>query len=234
MRTFRILPGDVTSARLYWRPGERGGSLEADVGGTLANNGAPFGPEGMVCDGAGYAVSPAITLAAPATAITLECWLRGWGYTPAEDKFSPPIGAWIGSSDYLRLYVRRRPTASLSFIRADQRVGGGTVASATLQSAVADALLASADWHHVAAVLNGSTLSLYIDGALAASQSSGVAAMAAGNYVVSVGATPTGGDLSKCAALDEVRWSTVARYTAAFTPLRYVETGLLEWPHVAA
>lgn len=89
----------------------------------------------------------------------------------------------------------------------------------TLQWAVGDTKRASAtfsmgDWHHVAIVNSGSTLSFYLDGAL---QSSASSAVPSGTAPLVIGGA-TGCSSNWQGMIGPTRISNTARYTGSFTP----------------
>ena len=86
-----------------------------------------------------------------------------------------------------------------------------------------DTVLTTGQWHHLAAVFDGAELRLYVDGALSArSPGSGVRTARAVPLILGADTTGAGRATSPFDGdLDEVRLSTVARYTGeAFTPAR--------------
>ena len=84
----------------------------------------------------------------------------------------------------------------------------------------ADEALPVDTWHHVAGVFDGAEVRLYVNGALAA-KAPGSGARTSRGVPLLIGADTTGDGRATSpfdGALDEVRLSTVARYTDAFTP----------------
>jgi hypothetical protein len=81
-----------------------------------------------------------------------------------------------------------------------------------------DAAVADGNWHHIAAVYDGSQYRLYLDGTLKASQSASISLPSAMDvWVLSYDWFPWHTEHVK-GTMDEVRVSKVARYTSNFTP----------------
>lgn len=139
-------------------------------------------------------------LALPQGALTVEAWIRNddraGRRTIVSKAQSSEFGLWCNDG---------KPHFSV-------RLGKAYV-SATAPSELGG----EAQWHHVAGVFDGQELRLYVDGTLVATKK-GEGARATNAHPLYVGANPTGkGEPESffAGALDEVRISTVARYTGA-------------------
>jgi len=157
--------------------------------------------------------------------VTLEIWSRNWE-TPTDATGAIAMYA-IDTNTYLFLLAKRHSTPSLSYIGANLTVDGVTVGRSTWVGADADGLLAAdAPWHMAVVLDSPNRLTLYVNGVTRAEDSTDIVALPAGDYTLRLGrwiSGWTGYDLS--ADLDEVRLSSVARYTTSFTPHRLLVSG---------
>lgn len=154
--------------------------------------------------------------------VTLEAWVRGWAVPVGSGGFIAHLRR--DGNTLLAIWAQRASSPSASMIRAWLYIGGGY--AATWTGAAADAVLASADPWHVAAVLNApSPLELYVGGVRRAVSGSSVP-LPAGNYALYLGKYEgyTGYELD--ALMDEARLSAAARYTSAgFAAQRLLAAG---------
>lgn len=195
-----------------WHMDEASGNLvdASASGNTLAVNGNPsYGQTGqfddaLLFDGTGdYA---AITDASQtgldiSSTITLEAWVNR--QAAVGDRTIMQKWSTGGNRSY---FLRTNATGQITF---QLRSGGsqGTVTTAT-------GSLPLNEWHHVAAVYDGATMYVFIDGVLSnsTSYSSGINT---GNAEFSISSTGTSAFQG---LIDEVRVSNIARWTTAFTP----------------
>jgi len=226
-RPFAIYPDSFDGATLgHWRFGEGGGRLVAVVNAkTLTNHGTEAGQDGRRFVRADGDYMDAVYLGEPARSqVTLECWVRDFKNDLGQHAQIAAYG--LGANDYLGILVGRNADPLLSYITAAMIIGSVLVGYARwYYDAAVDALLASPKPWHVAAVLDATaSLKLFVNGTLRATDTTGIVALPTGNCLLRLGRHITdwaGYDLS--AVLDEIRVSTVARYTSDFTPVRYGE-----------
>jgi len=164
------------------------------------------------------------------SALTMEVWLRDWGFvTGAADN------AWIaaygsGADDCLRLYGRRHTNPVYSRVVAYLRTGSENKGWAEWGGTDVDNLLAAPDPIHIAAVLDyPNTLRLYVNGVQRAEDTTSLGTLPAGDLVLKIGCHPDETD-HLSAVLDEVRLSASARYGSTFTPHRLLESGTFTSP----
>lgn len=144
---------------------------------------------------------------------TVECWINQATPTTVHNTV---IGNQSGSSGFggVQMWALRT------------RISNGTQLSATIRKSDGNYLdiltnfsVSNSTWRHIAMVRSGSTITLYADGV----------AKATGSYAGVVGSTSTpltiggndstdGNERYYVGYIDEVRISTIARYTSNFTP----------------
>jgi len=203
--------------------GEGTGLADASGGGhTLTNNGAAPEEDGYRFVRAESDYMQAAFPGQPERSqVTLEMWVRGWAVPAGSAGF-----IWQFRRDtnmFLALRVFRGSSPSASLIRAWLYYGSGGKFAEWSGTAV-DALLASADPWHVAAVLSApGYLRLYVNGVLRG-QDSGIA-LGAGNYTLYVGKYTDAPGFHADAVLDEARLSATARYAADFPVKRLAASG---------
>jgi len=203
--------------------GEGTGLADASGGGhTLTNSGAS--PEE---DGYRFARAEADYMTAPFAAqpqrsqMTLESWVRGWAVPAGSGGF---IADFRYSGALFAIWAIRASPPSGSFIRVWLYTTGGY--TATWTGAAADAVLASPDPWHVAAVLAApAPLELYVNGVRRA-VASGSTPLPAADYVLNLGKLQGQSAYNLDAVLDEVRLSAAARYSSAgFAAQRLLAAG---------
>jgi hypothetical protein len=98
------------------------------------------------------------------------------------------------------------------------QVADSTGSSFTINSTSGGGSFTSATWHHIALVNHGGACVLYIDGVSKVTGT--LTGDPAGSNAWNIGTRSNGGlaDLDSTMWIDEFRLSTVARYTAGFTP----------------
>jgi len=205
-----------------------GSGLEDTTGGghDLTNSGAESVEDGYRFDAPNNDHMDAGDWAMPThDVLTVECWARGIGDVPEDHKACLWIW-WRDGDNLVRLVAWRRVGGGASSRFRAAVIGGGTSSpEAIWEGEDVTALLESEQPWHAAIVLDGTDLVLYVNGEVKAS--TGVQALEAGNYNLTLGAYHVGGgyywDLT--GRLDEVRLSSVARYSAAFTPRRLLSAG---------
>jgi hypothetical protein len=159
-------------------------------------------------------------------ALTLESWVRAWDV---------PVGSYaqlfrlVGDNgDLLNIEVLLNADNTATF-RSYYGVAATLSGFVQWTSSAAQSLLAGTDaWHVAVAVQAPNWLRLFVNGVLRAEDTSDIVAMRAGTYVVYLGHTAPEGALS--AVLDEVRLSSVARYSAGFSPRRLRASGQYSGP----
>jgi len=171
---------------------------------------APARPsQEMVLDvEAGPAKIDSALIQIPDGPLTLECWMQA-------DSFSRRTGllAKTENSDYGFFVNDGRPTFSV-------HVGG-----AYAEAGPDDPLLEPGRWYHLAGVFDGRETRLYVDGKLVGSaERSGSRRTNALPLYIGADVDGRGNPTSPFdGRIDEVRLSTVARYSADFTPQRRLE-----------
>jgi len=209
--------------------GEGTGLEDASGGGhSLTNHGAAAGEHGYQFvrnDGdymeASFQGEPSRSQA------TLEAWVQAWAM---------PLGTSghifnyrRDASAYLAIWASRSASPSASFIRATLYVQGGNY-NAIWTGADADAVLASAQPWHVAAVVDApGALRLFVNGTLRASQSAATS-LPAGNWKLNLGRNPDSIAFNLSAVIDEVQLSGAARYAADFNIWRWAASGTCTSP----
>lgn len=143
-----------------------------------------------------------------ATVITIEAWLSTVNGSGAFVAFgNTDTGLWVGINGNV-------PTIALvgGFLGAT----GGTFAG---QSGTAVAINNGAQ-HHVAFVMDGTTAKIFVDGALTIQAPfSGIVPLTTGTTAIGGYGSASANDwFTAAGTIDELRISSVARYTAAFTP----------------
>jgi hypothetical protein len=209
--------------------GEGAGLEDASGGGHhLVNHGAAVEEDGYRFVRSEEDYMTAVFADQPARSqMTFECWVRDWGLAPAADQIGRILWYYRDASNWLAIDARRKPDPSTSYISTTYCVGGVWVGVATWTAAEADAILASPEPWHVAAVLNApSSWTLFVNGQERKKDTSGIAALLAGEWTFRL--SLNGFYLS--AVVDEVRLSAAARYAAGFTPHRLLENGAYASP----
>jgi len=162
--------------------------------------------------------------------LTLEAWVHNW-QTP--DGAYGAIATHRADDTHLFHLVAWRDSANPadSYIAARLRIGGWNPGDATLSGPEADALLASTQPLHVAAVLDAPNhLRLFINGVVRAEDTYGIVPLPAGDAALWLGRYRYAYPFYPSCVVDEVRLSAVARYAAAFTPHRLLGTGTFTSP----
>ena len=217
---FSIYPDSFDGNTLsYHRFGERGGSLVDVVNGKVltAYGGVTPLDDGYRFDGASGYLGASFATQPERTTLTLECWLRGWAL-PLETVGSPVV-FYSGSSNQCRFWMRRRDNPATSMIGIRSTIDG-TVLDCNWVSADADALLASASPLHIAAVRDGTSLGIFVNGILRRNVTVVATVWSAGTWLFNVGAR-FGTTFFVAGVLDEVRLSASARYAADFPITRF-------------
>lgn len=164
---------------------------------------------------------------------TLECWGRRW---------QTPVGVagilavyYEGYGRSFDLVAMRSAVPANSYIATRCIYGGGsTVTAAQWIGTEVDALLASGDPFHLAAVLNAPAgLALYVNGVRRALTTAGVGSLPAAAYTLYLGRYGSGA-ASASAVLDEVRLSGAVLYTSDFPAPRLHAAGTLTGPALDA
>jgi len=225
MRPFSIYPGAMDDDTLLLARADSGWLRgESAKGPDFTNHGATpsLASDGwrFVRDDADY-MSATFDGQPVREQLTLECWVRD--YTTLVDQAGYIATHYIDASNYLYLYASRQSTPTISHIRVLLRVGDVQIAIISWSGQEVDDLLASAEWWHVAAVVNGTDwLKLFVNGIERGSQP--CSALLEGNYTFHLGNTRLGAPTRYLSAvLDEVRISKVARYSADFPITRFGE-----------
>jgi hypothetical protein len=173
----------------------------------------------VVLDGKSF-VRVALTRAESALAqFTLECW--------AKSKGSPKSMSVVSKTQYSSFGIQwndasRNRTAPTGFVYLPRMPG--TKRAGYVKLDATDAIRPD-DWVHLALVHDGVRARLFVDGKLADEQEAPGAATA-NDFPLYVGADPDGTGRPADAftgAVDEVRLSRVARYSAPFTPAKVFE-----------
>jgi hypothetical protein len=138
----------------------------------------------------------------PQSGLTVECWLKPVGVW-WEERF---LGNYVGPNDG---YILDINNGAVSFI----------MGTADGQKSIADTTdIGDGNWHHAAAVWDGTELHLYIDGVENVTPiPSGPPSVGSADFAM--GAMPTG-DYAFTGSLDELRVSAIARYSGNFTPAK--------------
>ena len=212
--------------------GEGTGLADASGGGhDLVNHGAASVEDGYRFVRADADYMDASFGAQPArSALTLECWVRAYE-TPLNQ---PGQIAMVGPATTTVLTIRayRASSPTGSYIQALLLISGAGVGVAHWGGAEANAVLASSEPWHAAAVLDAPTrLRLFVNGVQRAEDTTGIVALPSGSWTLRLGKHLNGGtDYDLSAVLDEVRLSAAARYAANFTPHRLLAAGTYESP----
>jgi hypothetical protein len=220
MRPFAIYPDSFGGRTLgYWRPGERGGLLDSVVAGgpTLAPTGdVTWGGDGWRLGEGGYLWAALPTWAAAQPTLTWEAWLRDWRNVADDAGYVLWLYQPAASTNRMEIWLR---TGATPRIAAIERIAGTAVGSATwVDGAAVASLLASPQPLHVAVVLDSpARLTLYVNGVAVAQDTTNIADLPSGDWRLQVGVAGT----SALVVVDEIRLSSAARYSAAFTPVRY-------------
>ncbi len=178
---------------------------------------------------ADYAAQPA------RSALTFECWVRDFQQVPQAGWASRQVlQYWLDDDNKIGVDAIRRvpdPTCR-SRIQARLYIGSVLVGHAKWQGEDADALLASGESWHVAAVLDApNSLRLFVNGIERASDTTGIVALPAGDYSLLLGRySPSLGGCDIDAILDEVRLSSSARYASDFSIHRMYASGTFTSP----
>jgi hypothetical protein len=211
--------------------GQGSGLDDPAAGHTLVNQGATAAEDGYLLVASGsqrlYAAFPGQP---QRSQLTLECWVRAWQNPAGAVGVLATYYLYYGQDMDLLAY--RGPTPAASFLAARCLYGGGsTVVSAQWTGADVDALLASSQPLHVAAVLDApSRLSLFVNGTRRAQAGGGISPLPAGDYKLWLGCYGDAGVAYASAVLDEVRLSNSVRYAADFTPTRLLSGGTYTSP----
>jgi len=224
MRPFYVYEGAGDGNDLgYWRLDTAG--LDCVFGGpSLTNNGAkPVGGGYRFVRADGNYMDLVLASQPERSAITIEAWVKSWGNDPGD------IGCiailYLDGDNNLILRARRESSTNSAYIQAQLMIGGTAVGLARLLGADAEAILTSSGPWHIAGVLDApSRLSLYVDGVKRAEDTTDIAALPAGDYLFRLGRYGSGWngyDLS--AILDDVRLSSIARYSSDFAICRFGE-----------
>ncbi|MBE3070492.1 MAG: hypothetical protein IMZ66_09690 [Planctomycetes bacterium] len=210
--------------------GEGSGLADASGGGhDLANAGASPVEDGyrFVAAENDYMTATLGALAQPQAAVTLEGWVRQW-QTPA-GQYGQIARCYVDGNNRLMLDARRGSTPADSYIGTSLKIGGAWSPTASWSGAAADALLASAEPWHVAAVLDApGSLRLFVNGTKRAETTPVGNALPAGTYQFILGYGSAAAAPS--AVIDEARVSASARYAADFTPHRLLAAGTYAGP----
>ena len=208
-----------------------GTGLEDESGGGhgLANHGAESIEDGyrfVRDDGdwmeADYAAQPV------RSALTFECWVRDFQQEPVTNwSYRQVFQHQLDEDNMIGVDAIRRvpdPTCR-SRIMTRLYVGGVCVGQCLWQGEDADAILASGEPWHVAAVLDApNSLRLFVNGIERASDTTGIVALPAGDYSLLLGRySPSWPGRDIDAILDEVRLSASVRYATNFVPVRFSE-----------
>lgn len=158
--------------------------------------------------------------------LTLECWVPGWWQEPVANwSYREIADFYINADNYIRVTTLRRDSVTQSRIMVYLHVGGVEVGRLLWQGVIVDALLASENRWHVAAVLDSpNSLRLFVNGEMKVEDLVGIADLPEGNYTLRLGRYLSGNAIYDLdAVLDEVRLSKVARYAANFPIARFQE-----------
>jgi hypothetical protein len=231
MRPFSPYPNSFDGNTLgWWRFGERGGRLDNLIPGGPAMDNVGADPQD---DGYRFVRASADYMEAffpgqpDLYLLTLEMWVRRWAVPVGEvavfAMFQIPY--YPSSIKFLRLSAFRNSNPNYSFIRASACNVGVTIEALWLDQ-MADDLLASAEPWHVAAVLDGSSLKLFVNGVQRVYNTYSTG-LPAGDYDLFLGWDPGvylhDPDYHLDAVLDEVRLSSCARYSDDFSIARFAE-----------
>ncbi len=232
MRPFAVYPDSFDGDTLgWWRFGERGGRLDGVVGPAFTNFGAEPRDDGyrfVRTDGdhmdATFADQPV------RSELTFECWVRDFFETPSANwSYRQVFQFWLDVDNRTSIMALRRENPAESRIRAELEVGGVGVGVAQWIGADADALLASGELWHVAAVLDApNSFRLFVNGIQRGQDLAGILALPTGTFTLLLGRHQPGwGGYDLDGILDEVRLSKSIRYvggangTRYFTPARF-------------
>lgn len=180
-------------------------TAQSKFGGASALVGSASTPSnGLYVDGSGCTD---IRDWATYTGFTVECWVRHTSLNYVDDGGYPAMIGIMERTDYpLTWSFGADRNGALGFHYANT--------TTTISVKSANSQITTNTWYHVAAVKNGTTVKVYLDGVEKASATiSGTPTYA--TRPLSIGSYYRTGAL---AYIDEIRISKVARYTAGFTP----------------
>ena len=165
--------------------------------------------------------------------LTLECWVRQWSMQPTTGwAYREIADFYIDANNGVQVEAIRRDPATQSRICARLYVRGTQVGWVLWQGEEVDALLAGGGTWHMAVVLDApSRFRLFVNGVMRYEDTTDIAALPAGNYILRLGRYCTGiptYDLD--AILDEVRLSSAARYAGTFSCRRLLSSGIFTSP----
>jgi len=136
-------------------------------------------------------------------ALTVECWFKTTGEA---GQLEPIVSAWDDTAGDFEIELDSRNGRRANFY---------IQTSSGFQPIIGGNSLNDGDWHHVALVWNGSTLTGYVDGSSVGSAAIG-GSLSGGHLDINIGRDSEGRYFP--GVIDEVRISNVARYTTTFTP----------------
>ncbi|MBP2227542.1 hypothetical protein J2847_000822 [Azospirillum agricola] len=176
---------------------------------SLLNNiiGPKFGTNCIIKGGNGTSnfIMPHNASLCPSVDFTIEGLMYGYNYTSFTRTM---MYKWNGSTTTWALRVNSGGDVTFNYVDT----GGTTITITGGASSIT-----AGNWSHVAAVRNGTTLSIYVDGVLKGSVTAtlGMRQDTTGNLFIGTDAT---GAAPMDGGLDEMRISSVARWTSNFTP----------------
>jgi len=163
-------------------------------------------------------ISPPIILSKE-NGITIEGWIKPEGKSKMEDGYDPILVENIGTG-FGSIKFGIKLTQSLNWVAAASRaLGEAKIASAPDLFAF-DESLKRAEWTHFAAVIQGDSLTLFINGQLAASEILPEDWFFPQVWVVVLGGNRMKTNRAIVGLLDEIRVSDTARYKNDFRPQR--------------
>ena len=162
-----------------------------------ANPSSPSG-QGSYLKFAGGSGSLCTIIASPTIDFSGTAWtVTGWTYMTSISTYQPMFAIRSDPAPYIQLYSGSYNAClpnNVPYINFENNAG-------TSYGACGKSVLSSNQWHHIAASYDGSTLKLYIDGALVNSTAaSGIISLSSGGYIGSEGYNNYNG------LIDEVRF----------------------------
>ena len=165
--------------------------------------------------------------------LTLECWVRDFFQTPQVGwTYRQVLQFWLDADNRIGIMAIRRDPLGTSRIRAEHRVGNVLVGMVQWVGADVDAILASGERWHVAAVLDApNSLRLFVNGVQRGLDTTGIVSLPTGTFSLFLGRYGPGwGGYDLSAVLDEVRLSSSARYASDFSIHRLRASGTFTSP----